>query len=424
MQISQALESAPFTPAQRGWLDGFLSGVLGLEQRLPNWQPALEAARTTTIYDRRHPYPAEVLDVFPLTGSGSAKDVRFVAFDLRNSGLTYKAGDSLGIFPENCPELVDLILAALGATGDEPVAAPDGRRVPARDALTRDYAITCSSDRLLTLLASSAADPGEARRLRELVEDDADGFLEGQDLHDLLAHFPSARPALGDLVASLAPIQPRLYSISSSPHAHPEEVHLTVSVVRYTKDGCPRVRKGVASTFLAERLRSGQKVRIFVQPAHGFGLPDDGAAPIIMVGPGTGIAPFRAFLQERKARRARGKSWLLFGDQHRASDFLYREELEEYLRSGVLTHLDTAFSRDQAAKIYVQHRLLENAPRLWAWLQAGAYFYICGDAKRMARDVDEALHRIVAEQGGMSAAEAKIYVAGLVRAKRYQRDVY
>src|SRR5919199_6482861 len=178
MQISNALESAPFSPAQRGWLDGFLSGVLGLEQRLPSWQPALEAACTTTLYDRRHPYPAEVLDVHPLTAGGSAKDVRFVAFDLRNSGLTYKAGDSLGIYPENCPELVDLILTALGATGDELVAAPDGRRVPARDALTCDYAITCSSDRLLTPLASSAADPGEARRLRELVEDDADGFLE------------------------------------------------------------------------------------------------------------------------------------------------------------------------------------------------------------------------------------------------------
>ncbi len=303
MQLSHALESAPFTPAQRGWLTGFLSGTLGLDRNLPSWQSALDAARARTIGDRQHPFAAAVLRVDALTGNGSAKDVRCVAFDLRNSGVTYHAGDSLGVYPENCPELVGLILAALGATGDEPVAAPDGRTVAAREALTRDYAVTACGDRLLAFLADSAGDPGEARRLRALADDDPDGFLDGQDLHDLLEHFPSARSALGDLIAALAPIEPRLYSISSSPRAHPDEAHLTVGVLRYTRAGCPRVRKGVASTFLAERLRPGQKVRIFVQPAHGFGLPRSPETPIIMVGPGTGIAPFRAFLQSARPRR-------------------------------------------------------------------------------------------------------------------------
>ncbi len=242
---------------------------------------------------------------------------------------------------------------------------------------------------------------------------------------DLLTHFPSARRlTVARLIAALSPIQPRLYSISSSPRAYPEEVHLTVGVVRYTRNGCQRVRKGVASTFLAERVQPGQKVRIFVQPSHGFRPPANGDTPIIMVGPGTGIAPFRAFLQERQTLGASGQNWLIFGNQRCAYDFLYQHELEQYLRAGLLTRLDTAFSRDQSEKIYVQHRMLEHAARIWDWLERGAHFYVCGDAKRMARDVDRALHQIVTEQGRLSEAEAKSYVAALVRAKRYQRDVY
>jgi sulfite reductase (NADPH) flavoprotein alpha-component len=423
MHISSALQSSPFTPAQRSWLDGFLSGMLGIDPAAR--QPGLNAATMAGRYDRKHPYPAEVLKSYRLTAEDSAKDVRFVAFDLKNSGLTYKAGDSLGVYPENCSELVDLILTALGATGDEPVQTPSGRQVTAREALACEYAVTNTTDRFRALLAQSVATPAEAGQLQALVEDDPDGILDDLDLYDLLARFPPPKQApVGELIAALAPMQPRLYSISSSSRAHPDEVHLTVGVVRYTTDGCPRLRKGVASTFLAERVREGQKVRIFVQPSHGFALPEDGAAPVIMIGPGTGVAPFRAFLQERRAMRATGKNWLLFGDQRRASDFLYRHELDDYLQAGVLTHLDTAFSRDQADKIYVQHRMLENAPRLWEWLQAGAHVYVCGDAKRMARDVDQALHTIVAQQGGLSAAEAKSYVAALTRSKRYQRDVY
>jgi sulfite reductase (NADPH) flavoprotein alpha-component len=425
MSIAIALENAPFTPAQRAWLNTFLTGVLGLEQRSSSGRSASATAEHSMTFNRQHPFPADMLRVHPLTHKDSEKDVRFVAFDLRDSGLAYQAGDSLGVYPENCPELVALILDALGATGDELVATSNGRRVPAREALTKEYDITRSSQQLLALLAQSATDPVEAQRLRALVEGAEDDAAEEQDVLDLLTHFPSARrAAIGDVIAALSPIQPRLYSISSSPKAHPEEVHLTVSVVRYTRNGCQRVRKGVASTFLAERMQPGQKVRIFVQPSHSFRLPAHGDTPIIMVGPGTGIAPFRAFLQERGALGATGKNWLIFGAQHRACDFLYQHEFEGYLRSGLLTYLDTAFSRDQPEKIYVQHRMLEHAPRIWAWLQRGAHFYVCGDARRMARDVDKTLQTIVAEQGRLSEAEAKSYIAALVRAKRYQRDVY
>jgi sulfite reductase (NADPH) flavoprotein alpha-component len=425
MSILIGLENAPFSPAQRAWLNSFLAGALGLEQHSPSGKSVSAVAQPGAIYDRQHPFAANVLEVQPLTHNGSEKDVRFVAFDLRGSGIQYQVGDALGVYPENCPELVDSILQMVQATGDELVKLSDGRSLSARDALTKEYAITQITDQSLELLARIASDLIEAERLRALAEDDADGFLEGQDILDLLTHFPSARGvAISDLISSLALIQPRLYSISSSPHMHRDEVHLTVCVVCYSRDGCPRARKGVASTFLTERVQPGQKVRIFVQPSHGFRLPASGDTPIIMVGPGTGIAPFRAFLEERRALGAAGENWLIFGNQRRACDFLYQRELEKYLHAGVLTHLDTAFSRDQPEKIYVQHRMLEHGARIWAWLERGAHFYVCGDAKRMARDVDDTLQKIVAEHGGLSTADAKSYVTALVRAKRYQRDVY
>jgi sulfite reductase (NADPH) flavoprotein alpha-component len=375
-------------------------------------------------YDRKRPFPATVLAVEPLCRPGSDKDVRHVALDLQGSGLTYEVGDALGVFPENCPELVHALLEALGAGGDAPVMMPDGQSLPAWEALLRERLITRGSRKLLALLAQYAADADEARSLQALVDGDPDDFLEGRDLLDLLTGFPSARPPLPELVAALTPLQPRLYSIASSLKAHPGQVHLTVGVVRYSKHDCSRARKGVASTFLAERVASGAQVRVFVQSAHGFRLPASGDTPLIMVGPGTGIAPFRAFLQERQAVGARGKNWLFFGDRRRECDFLYEKELERCRQTGLLTRLDCAFSRDQAEKLYVQHRMQENAAELWAWLQAGAHFYVCGDAQRMARDVDQALHRIVREQCGMPGDEASAYVTTLKREKRYQRDVY
>ena len=257
-----------------------------------------------------------------------------------------------------------------------------------------------------------------------MIAQDGPGVPEGHEILDLLKRFPSARPAPDAFVAALKPIRPRLYSISSSPKAHPDDVHLTVAVVRYV-NALGRQCRGVASTYLAERLRAGQKAKVFVHASHAFAPPADASAPMIMVGPGTGIAPFRAFLQDRAATAgARGRNWLFFGDQHRDRDFLYRAEIEKWLVDGVLTRLDTAFSRDQAEKIYVQHRMLERAREIWAWLQEGAHFYVCGDAKRMARDVDAALKQIVAEQGGMSAEAAAAYVSDLAKSKRYARDVY
>jgi len=387
-----------------------------------NGSHAATHAKPGPASDRKNPFPAMFLKCVPLTKEGSEKDVRFVAITLKGSGLHYEVGDALGVYPENCPELVESILRAMGARGDELVTTPDGRTVYSFEALLKDYTITKINDRFLALLADSATDSSEAGTLRALLDNDPAGVLEWWDLLDLLEQFPSARPPVPDMIAALSPLQSRLYSISSSLKAHPEEVHLTVGVVRYHKAN--RVRKGVASTYLTELVRPRQRVRVFVHPSHGFRLPASGETPILMIGPGTGIAPFRAFLEERAALGGKGKNWLFFGEQRCDFDFLYRAELEDYLARGVLTRLDTAFSRDQAHKIYVQHRMKENAAAIWAWLQEGAHVYVCGDARRMALDVDHALHAIVAEQGKMTADAAKEYVKELSKAKRYQRDVY
>jgi sulfite reductase (NADPH) flavoprotein alpha-component len=379
-------------------------------------------ARPAPASDRKNPFSAPFLKCAPLTREGSEKDVRFVAINLKGSGIQYEVGDALGVIPENSPELVETILRAMGARGDELVAAPDGRTVYSYEALLRDYTITRINNRFASLLADSAADPSEASTLRALLDNDPAGVLEWWDLLDLLEQFPSCRPPAPDMVAALSPLQPRLYSISSSMKAHPDEVHLTVGVVRFSKAN--RLRKGVASTYLTELVRPRQRVRVFLHPSHGFRLPAGGDTPIIMIGPGTGIAPFRAFLEERAANGAGGKNWIFFGEQRREFDFLYREELEDYLKRGVLTRLDTAFSRDQPHKVYVQHRMKENAAELWAWLLDGAHVYVCGDARRMALDVDHALHAVVAEQGKMGPDAAKAYMKELSKAKRYQRDVY
>ncbi len=373
-------------------------------------------------FDRHNPAPAPLIQCRRLTNEASEKDVRFVNINLKGSGLDYEVGDALGVFPENCPDLVESILKELNARGDELVTAPDGRQVLSYDALTREYSITKMNDAITSLLADYATDSAEASDLRALVDNDQAGVLEWWDLLDVLMQFPTARPPIAELIAALAPLQSRLYSISSSLKAHPGEVHLTVGVVRYTKNN--RLRKGVASSFLTERIRPRQKLRVFVQTSHGFRVPANPDTPMIMVGPGTGIAPFRAFLEERHATGARGKNWLFFGDQRQEYDFLYRDELQRLVSAGVLSRLDTAFSRDQEEKIYVQHRLMENSREIWAWLQEGAHFYVCGDARRMALDVDRALNVIVAAQGNMCPEDAKEYVKNLSKAKRYQRDVY
>lgn len=369
---------------------------------------------------RDNPVLARLLRSEPLNRPGAEKQTQNVVLSLAGTGLDYAPGDSLGVWPVNCGEEIELVLAILRARGSEPVTFPDGRVLSAREALLKRCNLREAGEDLFRLLSRYAKDDIEATRLARLAEDDATE-TGVHDVLDVLVKFRSARPPIAEFVLALGALQPRLYSIASSLRCHPGEVHLTIAVVRYELH---RSYEGVASNFFAERLRRGQRVPIYVQRAHGFSLPADPGAPIIMVGPGTGVAPFRAFLQERSANGAPGKNWLFFGSQRRELDFLYRGELEGYLRRGVLTRLDTAFSRDQQHKIYVQQRMLENAPELWRWLAEGAYLYVCGDAQRMAADVDRTLAQIVAEQGAMDAAAAKKYVDHMIKAKRYLRDVY
>jgi sulfite reductase (NADPH) flavoprotein alpha-component len=275
-------------------------------------------------------------------------------------------------------------------------------------------------DELMELLFKLATAPEDRRRLRTLGENEH--FLATMDVLDALQIAPSSRPSPQALIELLSPLAPRLYSIASSPAAHGSEVHLTVGKVFWEKNG--RVRKGVASTMLAERVSSGESLPVFLHAAHSFTLPENPAASAIMVGPGTGIAPFRGFLHERKATGVRGRNWLFFGDQREACDFLYRDELEGFQREGVLTRLDTAFSRDGAEKVYVQHRMRQHGEELFRWLEEGAHFYVCGDASRMAKDVDQALHEVIQHYGRRSAEEAKEYVAKMNQERRYLRDVY
>ncbi len=380
-------------------------------------------------YDKDRPFPARLIENRPLNLPGSAKETRHLVVDLRGSGLHYKTGDSLGVFPTNRPSEVAEILARLGASGDEPVS-PAALRLPApmplREALAAKLALSKPTRRVLEAFADRASDPGEKAQLAGLLALDAkerlEAFLGEREFVDLLAEFPSARFAPQEFCDLLRKLMPRLYSLASSPRVFPHEAHLTVAVVRYRTNG--RERVGVCSTFLADRAPLGAAVvPVFVSHSH-FGVPDDGAADCIMVGPGTGIAPFRAFVQERAATGAKGRNWLFYGDQRRTTDFVYEEEWRDHLARGRLTRLDTAFSRDQAQKVYVQDRMREHAAELWAWLAGGAYFYVCGDAKRMARDVDAALHEIIARQGGLTPEQAAAYVKQLKKEKRYQRDVY
>jgi sulfite reductase (NADPH) flavoprotein alpha-component len=391
----------------------------------PAARPAPAAARKPAErgYGRDAPVPARLASSELLTAPGSEREVRHVVLELSDAELAYDPGDSLGIWPQNNPDEVELLIAILRAKGSEAVTLADGAVVSAREALGRDCDLRAPTDTLYALLARESKDEVDRSRLAKLAEDDAQADTFGvHDVLDALLEFPSARPRIGDFVAALGRMQPRLYSIASSQKGHPREAHLTVGVLRYDKND--RTYQGAGSGFLAEHLRPGRAVSVFVQRAHAFRLPSDLAAHVIMVGPGTGIAPFRAFLQERAAAGAAGRNWLFFGNQRRDADFLYRADLEDFAEKRVLTRMDLAFSREQTSKVYVQHKMLEAAQELWRWLANGAYLYICGDAKRMAGDVDLALQQIAVTEGGMDAAAAKRYLAEMARAGRYQRDVY
>lgn len=365
------------------WFKGLLSNLTG------STDPVADAVEENTVdedsgYGKNRPFPAPLKSNRKISLEGSAKETRHVELVLDGSGLEYEAGDALGVMPRNCPEFVQEILQASGLTGDEAVTLVDGTSISLRSAL-----------------------------------------VEKLDLKPFVTALPAAGHSAAELVAPLRKLQPRLYSIASSPKAHPGEVHLTVGVVRYEVEG--RGRKGVCSTFLADfdsRVGNQPVAPVFIHKSSHFRLPADTTKPVIMVGPGTGIAPFRSFLQERRATGAKGKNWLFFGDQKKSTDFLYQDELSTMFHEGHLTRLDLAFSRDQEEKTYVQHRMLENAAELWSWFQEGASFYVCGDAQRMAKDVESALLTVASQAGGYSEEAASEWLATLKRDKRYLRDVY
>lgn len=379
------------------------------------------APKSASPYTRANPFPGKLTVNRSLCGEGSEKDTRHFEIDLSGWGLSYEVGDSMTVWATNDPALVDDILKAIGAKGDEPVKGPKGE-TNLREALLRDCRITQTTPKFLKMIIERA---NAAPLLKELLDpsrkEDLDRYLWGMEVIDFLNEHPSIKISPQEFVDVLAKLQPRLYSISSSLKAHPDQVHFTIDVVTYTSHG--RQRKGVCSTFLAERAND---VPVPVFPnASKFRLPEDGNTPIIMVGPGTGVAPFRAYLQERKVVGAKGKNWLFFGSQKASCNYFYKEEFDQFQKDGVLTKIDCAFSRDQAHKVYVQDKMMENAAEIWKWLDGeGAHFFVCGDARRMAKDVDAALRKIVQEQGGKEVDAANEYVEKLKSDKRYKRDVY
>ncbi len=380
------------------------------------------ASKTEAGYGKKNPFPAKLLANVRLNASGSARDTRHFEIDLAGSGLSYEAGDALGVWPRNDFAYIDELLAALGLSPDETVPLPDGASAPLREALIERYDVTGLGRKLL---AEWSARSGSSF-LRDLFASDdpaaIESFLHGRELIDLVLHHPVRFESAADFVGMLKPLAPRLYSISSSPKAHPGQVHLTIARVAYASHG--RERRGVCSTFLADRIEPGGTVPLFLQSSAHFRVPEDSGQDIILCGPGTGIAPFRAFLEEREATGAKGRNWLLFGNPHEAADFLYRDEILAMREHGLLARLDLAWSRDGAAKVYVQDKMREAGEELWRWLDGGAHFYVCGDAKRMAKDVDLALHEIAATHGGLGQDGAAEFVKRLAKERRYLRDVY
>jgi len=376
---------------------------------------------TSLNWHRDRPYPARLILNRRLTEPGSQKEVRHFAIHLGASGLTYEAGDALGVWPSNDPQIVQSLLTALRFDGEEAVPDRSGNPTPLRLALLRDYDITRLPRPLLAFVAQRTQDT----KLIQAAAPDANGaldrYLRGRDVLDLVQDHPQVRFQPAEFIALLRKIQPRLYSIASSPRLHPDAVHLCVGVVR--NDALGRARHGLASAGLADRTRPDDPLPIFVHSNPAFRPPPSDRG-LIMIGPGTGIAPFRAFLQERQALGAKGPNWLFFGDQHASTDFLYQDEIHAWRNEGTLSRLDLAWSRDGAEKVYVQHRMLEHAYIFWNWLESGASVCVCGDASRMAKDVDAALHALIQRSGQRSPEQAAAYVQKLVADRRYCRDVY
>ncbi|MBU8675484.1 assimilatory sulfite reductase (NADPH) flavoprotein subunit [Bacillus subtilis] len=405
------------------WLEGVLKGLNEAGGGSAAPAPAAASQTGESSYSRTNPFRAEVLENLNLNGRGSNKETRHVELSLEGSGLTYEPGDSLGVYPENDPELVELLLKEMNWDPEEIVTLnKQGDVRPLKEALISHYEITVLTKPLLEQAAQLTGND----ELRELLapgnEENVKAYIEGRDLLDLVRDYGPFSVSAQEFVSILRKMPARLYSIASSLSANPDEVHLTIGAVRYDAHG--RERKGVCSILCAERLQPGDTLPVYVQHNQNFKLPKDPETPIIMVGPGTGVAPFRSFMQEREETGAEGKAWMFFGDQHFVTDFLYQTEWQNWLKDGVLTKMDVAFSRDTEEKVYVQHRMLEHSAELFEWLQEGAAVYICGDEKHMAHDVHNTLLEIIEKEGNMSREEAEAYLADMQQQKRYQRDVY
>ncbi|WP_145509431.1 NADPH-dependent assimilatory sulfite reductase flavoprotein subunit [Yersinia rochesterensis] len=400
--------------------------VAALQARVPAQSTAAAAATksgvvdeiTSSPYSKTAPLTAQLSVQQKVTGRHSEKDVRHIEIDLGDSGLRYQPGDALGVWFDNDPALVDELLALLWLKGDEPVSI-DGQNILVSQALRSHLELTQNTTVIVDKYAALSRD----EKLIALLADKPalQHYAKNTPIVDMVRQAPSDLNA-DQLVALLRPLTPRLYSIASSQVETENEVHITVGVVRYEIDGRPRT--GGASGYLADRLAMDDDIRIFIEHNDNFRLPANPETPVIMIGPGTGIAPFRAFMQQREADGATGKNWLLFGNPHFTEDFLYQVEWQRYVKDGLLTRIDLAWSRDQAHKIYVQDKLREQGAELWDWIQQGAHIYVCGDANRMAKDVEQVLLDVVALHGAMDAEQADEYLSELRLARRYQRDVY
>lgn len=403
------------------WLDkivplvGSLAAAPAATTGTGNASGSPASAAPASAYNKANPFPATLLARQKITGRDSEKDVRHIEIDLSGSGLQYRAGDALGVWFENDPAVVDEILAAVSLKGDEPVNA-GGQGKTVREALLHDWEIGLNTPQFVQGYAEISGNP----ELKQAAAD-ASAYAAANPIAGIVSQYPAALTA-EQLAGLLRPLAPRLYSISSAPEEVGEEVHLTVGVLRYEHNGIPRT--GAASGFLGGRLEEEGIVRVFVEENPRFRLPENPDTPVIMIGAGTGVAPFRAFMQQRAANGDSGKNWLIFGNQHFTQDFLYQTEWQGWAKDGLLNKYDFAWSRDQEEKIYVQHKIREEAAELWQWLQQGARIYVCGDASRMAKDVEQALLDTIAEQGGLSADDADEYLDNLRQEGRYQRDVY
>ncbi len=408
-----------------GWIEAMLAklsaeAAAGKAAALPAQAGTTAAATAPAAFDKRNPFQAAVIDNLVLTGRGSSKQTRHVELSLDGSGLAFQPGDALGILPRNAPDLVEKLLDAVSLSAGEQVVLKDGTR-PLGEALADAFEITAATPRFIERWAELSGAAELAALRGEANAQARAAFLRGHHIIDIVRRFPVSGLAAADFVAGLRPLQPRLYSIASSPEYAPDEAHLTVATVRYDLHG--EAREGVCSGHLAGRAQAEANLPVYIQANPHFRLPED-ERPILMVGAGTGVAPYRAFLQQREANGAGGKSWLFFGERNFDSDFLYQTEWQGWMKEGLLSRMNVAFSRDAAAKVYVQHRMAEQARDIYAWLEEGANIYVCGDGQHLAPDVHATLKAIVAGQGGCDEDAAEDYLATLRRDRRYQIDVY